>query len=137
MAKDTNVKTQEKLGEILTAREVSRLGEGFHADVVDHDPVPGAPAGLAGIQEFWSSFFEAFPDVDLKVETLVADDEYVTAVFTISGTHTGPFEGNEPTGKSFQVRGIQVGKFNEEGLIVERWGATDQATLMQQLGLDS
>ncbi|ROQ37006.1 putative ester cyclase [Frondihabitans sp. PhB188] len=137
MAKETNIATQQKLGDIITAREVSRLGEAFHADVVDHDPAPDASAGLAGIQEFWSSFLEAFPDLDLSVETLVADDEQVTAVFTIHGTHTGPFQGAEPTGKSFTVRGIQVAKFNDEGLIVERWGATDEAGLQKQLGLDS
>jgi predicted ester cyclase len=135
MAREKNIKTQELLGEILTARQVDRLGEGFHADVVDHDPAPGAPAGIEGVKAFWSEFFAAFPDVDLAVETLVADDEHVTAVFTISGTHTGPFQGHEPTGKSFTVRGIQVGRFDDDGLLVERWGATDEAGLQQQLGL--
>lgn len=135
MSKDKNVATQERLGEILTAKDVSRLGEGFHQDVVDHDPVPGAPAGLAGIQEFWTSFFTGFPDGALQVETIVADDDQVAAVFTITGTNTGPFQGNDPTGKSFSVRGIQIGKFDEDGLIVERWGSTDQATMLEQLGL--
>ena len=135
MSKENNLKTQELIGQILTARDVDRLGEGFHADVVDHDPAPDAPAGVEGIKAYWSEFFTAFPDVDLAVETLVADDDHVTAVFTISGTHTGPFQGHEPTGKSFTVRGIQVGRFDDDGLLVERWGATDEAGLQQQLGL--
>lgn len=135
MSKEKNVATQQRLGEILTAREIDRLGEGFHADVVDHDPAPDAAPGIEGIKAFWTDFFTAFPDADLTVETLVADDENVTAVFTISGTHTGPFQGNEPTGKSFTVRGIQVGRFDDDGLLVERWGATDEAGLQQQLGL--
>ena len=59
----------------------------------------------------------------------------MTAVFTIKGTHTGPFQGHQATGKSFTVRGIQVGRFDDDGLLVERWGATDEAGLMQQLGL--
>jgi predicted ester cyclase len=135
MSKEKNLATQQLLGEILTAREIDRLGEGFHAAVVDHDPAPGAPAGVEGIKAFWRDFFTAFPDADLAVETLVADDENVTAVFTISATHTGPFQGHEATGKSFTVRGIQVGRFDDDGLLVERWGATDEAGLMQQLGL--
>ncbi|WP_209561649.1 ester cyclase [Frigoribacterium sp. PvP032] len=135
MSKDKNVATQQLIGEILTAREIDRLGAGFHAAVVDHDPAPGAPAGVEGIKAFWSDFFTAFPDADLGVETLVADDENVTAVFTIKGTHTGPFQGHQATGKSFTVRGIQVGRFDDDGLLVERWGATDEAGLMQQLGL--
>ncbi|MBK0296223.1 mechanosensitive ion channel, partial [Bacillus sp. S34] len=62
-------------------------------------------------------------------------DDFVTAVFTIRGTHTGPFQGHEPTGRSFEVRGIQVSKFRD-GKIVERWGATDDQGLAQQLQLD-
>jgi len=134
MSKDKNVKTQELLGELLTNREIDRLGEGFHENVVDHDPAPDAPAGIAGIKQFWSTFFTAFPDAALEVETLVADEDQVTAVFTITGTNTGPFQGNEPTGKSFKVRGIQVGRFDEEGLLVERWGSTDEAGMLQQIG---
>lgn len=137
MSKEKNLQTQELLGEILTAKAVSRLGEGFHRDVHDHDPVPGAPAGLAGITEFWSGFFAGFPDASLTPETIVADDDQVAAVFTITGTHTGPFQGFEATGRTFTVRGIQVARFDGDGLIVERWGSTDQATMLQQLGLDS
>lgn len=137
MTMETNLKTQQKIGELLAARDVAHLGEGFDADVVDHDPAPGAPAGLAGIQEFWSAFFTAFPDAALTVETTVADADKVTAVFTITGTHSGDFNGHAPTGRTFSVRGIQVGRFNDAGLLVERWGATDEATLLRQLGLSN
>ncbi|GAB2979182.1 ester cyclase [Frigoribacterium salinisoli] len=135
MSKDTNLATQETLGGILAAKDVSRLTEGFHRDVVDHDPAPDQAPGVEGIQQFWTEFFTAFPDVTLEADPIVADDEHVTAVFTISGTHTGPFQGHPGTGNAFTVRGIQVARFDEDGLIVERWGSTDQAGLMQQLGL--
>jgi predicted ester cyclase len=42
--------------------------------------------------------------------------------------------GIEPTGKRISVRGIQVGRF-ENGMLVERWGSTDQLGLLQQLGV--
>lgn len=135
MSREKNLATQEALGGILESRDVSRLTEGFHRDVVDHDPAPDQAPGVEGIQQFWTDFFTAFPDVALEADPIVADDEHVTAVFTISGTHTGPFQGHEATGNTFTVRGIQVGRFDEDGLIVERWGSTDQAGLMQQLGL--
>ncbi len=113
---------------MMTAKAHKRFSGQIH---------PYEPHHLAGIQEFWAGFFEAFPDGALSVETIVADDDQVTAVFTITGTQTGPFQGSAPTGKSFSVRGIQVAKFDDDGLIVERWGSTDQATMVQQLGLDS
>lgn len=135
MSREKNLATQEALGGILESRDVSRLTEGFHRDVVDHDPAPDQAPGVEGIQQFWTDFFTAFPDVTLEADPIVADDDHVTAVFTVSGTHSGPFQGHEATGNTFSVRGIQVARFDDDGLIVERWGATDQAGLMQQLGL--
>ena len=42
-------------------------------------------------------------------------------------------QGVAPTGKRIEVRGVQIGRF-ENGKIVERWGSTDGAGIMQQLG---
>jgi predicted ester cyclase len=43
------------------------------------------------------------------------------------------FEGQAPTGKSIEVRRIQIGRF-EEGEIAERWGSSDELRIMQQIG---
>ena len=78
----------------------------------------------------------AFPDLQVEVEHLVADDESVAFAYTLSGTHDGPFQGHEPTGKKVNVRGVQVSKFDELGMLVERWGSTDELTMMNQLGIN-
>jgi steroid delta-isomerase-like uncharacterized protein len=135
MTKETNLQAQERLGEILEQRAWDRLGETWQEDVVDHDPAPGQAPGLAGIRAFWEEFTTAFPDLTIEADPVIAsDDDYVTAVFTIRGTHTGPFQGHEPTGHGFTVRGIQVSKF-VDGKIAERWGATDEKGLIEQLDL--
>ena len=54
--------------------------------------------------------------------------------YTLTGTHQGPFQGHEPTGKSIKVRGVQISKF-AEGKMVERWGSTDEAGIASQLSL--
>ncbi|GAB3398790.1 ester cyclase [Schumannella luteola] len=133
-SRDRNLTAQERLGEILAARDAQALTEVFHDDVVDHDPAPDQAPGSAGIVGFWTEMFTAFPDLEAAPQTLVADDESVTVALTISGTHTGEFQGHAPTGRRFSVRGIQVGRF-DDGRLVERWGATDEAGMQQQLGL--
>lgn len=50
----------------------------------------------------------------------------------LTGTHQGEFEGVAATGRRVEVRGLQLGRF-EDGQIVERWGATDMAGLLSQL----
>lgn len=132
--KDRNLKAQENLGEIIGQRDPSRLDESFATDFIDHDPAPGQGAGSAGITQFWKTFFTAFPDAAIAPQVVSADDDHVTVVLDVTGTHTGDFLGHAPTGKSFAVRGIQVARF-DDGKIVERWGATDELGIMKQLGL--
>jgi steroid delta-isomerase-like uncharacterized protein len=134
MSAETNLQAQQHLGELIEQRAFDRFGEVWAEDVVDHDPAPNQAAGVQGIVDFWTEFTSAFPDVSLTPETLVADDDQVTGVFTITGTHGGDFQGHPATGKSFTVRGIQVAKFRD-GRIVERWGSTDEKGLADQLGI--
>jgi predicted ester cyclase len=134
MSREQNIQAQSRLGEILAAKEVDRLHEVFHENVVDHDPAPGQAAGIEGIVQFWSGFFAAFPDLSIDLESLVADDDSVVVTLTVTGTHSGPLMGIEPTGRRMSVRGIQVGRF-EDGMLVERWGSTDQLGMLQQLGI--
>jgi steroid delta-isomerase-like uncharacterized protein len=133
-ATETNVAAQQKLGELIGSGEIDRLHEVFADDVIDHDPAPGQEPGAEGIKTFWRTFLTGFPDAQLSPQVLSADDEHVTVVLDITGTHSGEFLGHPATGKRITVRGIQVGRF-EDGKLVERWGATDELGILQQLGL--
>ena len=76
----------------------------------------------------------AFPDLNVAVETLVADGDQVAFAYTLTGTHQGPFQGNPATGKSFRVRGVQISRF-ADGKLIERWGSSDELGIQSQLGL--
>jgi steroid delta-isomerase-like uncharacterized protein len=130
----TNLEAQGTMGEIVGRGDYDRLTEVLADGLVDHDPAPGQSAGPKGIGEFWTTFKQAFPDVALEPVQIIATEEYVTAVLDVSGTHKGEFLGHEATGKSFTVRGIQVGKF-ADGRMTDRWGSTDTLGILQQLGL--
>jgi predicted ester cyclase len=130
----TNLEAQGRMGEIVASGEYDRLTEVLADGLVDHDPAPDQPAGPEGIGVFWRTFKEAFPDVALEPVQVVATEDFVTAVLEVTGTHRGEFLGHEATGRSFRVRGIQVGRF-EDGRMTERWGSTDQLGILQQLGL--
>lgn len=133
MSQDRNLLSQQLLGEIVNAGEFDRLGEVFAADVVDHDPAPDQGPGVEGFQAFFQDLARSFPDAQVAVDTLVADDEQVAMAYRISGTHEGDFQGVAPTGKRFEARAMQIAKFRD-GMIVERWGSTDLLGILQQLG---
>ena len=75
----------------------------------------------------------AFPDAHLEPLVNVVDTDKIAFAYTLTGTHQGEFHGIPATGKRIEVRGLQIGRF-ENGQIVERWGSTDELGIMQQIG---
>ena len=134
MSKEQNVATQEKAAEFINAGDIdSGVDTMFAVDAVDRDPSPGQGPGREGFRSFFHTLTTAFPDAHLEPQTMVADDTSVAFAYTLTGTHKGDFQGVAPTGKRIEVRGLQIGRF-ENGQIIERWGSTDEAGIMQQLG---
>ena len=83
---------------------------------------------------FFSQMRAAFPDFKVALEALVADDESIAIVYTLTGTHEGPLGAITPTGRKMKIRGAQFSKF-KDGKMVERWGSSDQLGLLTQLGV--
>jgi predicted ester cyclase len=77
-------------------------------------------------------FRDAFPDVTVEIDELVADGDRVAVATTFTGTHTGSLMGVEPTGRRVSVTGIDIVRV-EGGRIVEHRGLTDVVGLMRQL----
>jgi steroid delta-isomerase-like uncharacterized protein len=91
-------------------------------------------SGHGSVKQFVTSNRGAFPDLQLTIDDLVAEQDKVVARFTVSGTHKAEFLGHRPTGKRAQVSGISV--FYIAGdKIREVWGVIDSAGLMEQLGM--
>ena len=91
------------------------------------------PMDREGHKMLISAFRAGFPDMRVTIEEQVAEDDRVTNRVTMTGTHTGDFQGMPPTGKRMTVSGINIMRF-ENGQIIELRGVLDVMGLMQQLG---
>lgn len=135
MSKQDNIAAQEALAENVNAGNIDVAVQSFAENAVDHDPAPGQGPGREGFKAFFTELIAAFPDAKLEPAQMVADDEHIAVAYTLTGTHRGDFDGIAPTGKSIEVRGLQIGRF-EAGEIVERWGSSDELGILKQLGVD-
>jgi predicted ester cyclase len=93
-------------------------------ELLSYDP----PAKLINtFKETFAEAREAFPDLHVTVEDLVAEGDRLTARVTMRGTHQGAFQGLTPTGK--RVEGCAIDMFRiSDGKIVEHWGYADDPT---------
>ena len=134
MNKEANIAILTKFAEAVNTGKFDLFKEAVSPENVDHDPAPGQVPGPEGYRMFFSGLRNAFPDLSVAPETLVADDESIAFAYTITGTQNGPFMGIAPTGKKIKIRGMQISKF-KDGKMVERWGSSDELGMLQQLGV--
>lgn len=121
--------------EVVNGGNLDLIDELVSEDFVDHEALPGMPTtGPESPKATFSMFFAAFPDLQMTVDDMFADGDKVVARATMSGTHKGEFMGIPPTNKGFKVQAIDIGEFHD-GKMTEHWGVTDQAAMMEQLGL--
>ena len=65
----------------------------------------------------------AFPDLRMSVQEMVAEGDKVSVLWTFQGTHTGwGYESLPPTGTKVEVRGITIWRI-VDGRIVEEWSS--------------
>lgn len=82
------------------------------------------------------ALLDGFPGFQSEVHmALVSTDcQYVTYHWTSRGDFTAPYGDLQPTGKSFDVSGINIAKI-VDGQIVEEWNTFDRLTLLTQIGV--
>ena len=110
-----------ELAEQLYAKDF--VNHGIHREI-----------SLAEDQAALKGWHEAFPDVVIVPEKLMAEGDLVTIYWIARGTNTGTGNGLPATGKKVEQAGITIWRI-VNGKIKEEWSAFDQLSMMQQLGL--
>ena len=106
----------------------------FAADYIRHDlRASEAAAGPEGQKQIARDFRAAFPDLRFEVDIMLGEDDLVAARWTASGTHTGRWGDEEPTGRSATFSGVNIVRF-ANGKVVEIWNHRDDLGLREQLG---
>jgi steroid delta-isomerase-like uncharacterized protein len=91
--------------------------------------------GREGIQKFLEGLHQTWPDIEIKVEHCVAEDNWVMGRSVATSMHSQVVLGIPPTNKSINATFWDLHLFDEDGLIVETWNLMDSLAIMQQIGL--
>ena len=99
------------------------INHGIHRDV-----------GLEEDQAALKGWHQAFSDITIVPEKLIAEGDLVAIYWIARGTNTGTGNGLPATGKKAELAGITIWRI-VDGKIREEWSTFDQLAMMQQLGL--
>lgn len=102
------------------------INEVFNAGRIDRRPeffAAGMRAEAAGLHQLLTA---AFPDLRVRIDDLIAEEDKVAARLLFSGTHQGPFRDFAPTGHLVSFGAIRIyqladGRSPAAGPIRTRW----------------
>jgi ketosteroid isomerase-like protein len=106
--------------EIIPAGDTAAMLEVMDPDFLDHDPLPGQPAGGAGGAYVVTTMHTAHPDLRFHIDDLVAERDRVTIRWTMHATNTGPMLGRPPTGLPVRLAAVVIFRI-AGGRLAERW----------------
>jgi steroid delta-isomerase-like uncharacterized protein len=126
---EENKAIARRVYEIISTGDFDRAEEIVDPDAPDNELLPDDPPAklIDTFEETFSEAREAFPELTVRVEEVMAEGDRVAARMTMHGTHRGEFQGIAPTGKRVEVRAIDMFRISN-GKIVEHWGHADNPT---------
>jgi steroid delta-isomerase-like uncharacterized protein len=119
--------------------EVWSKGDMAAADVilsagfVNHNPAFGNAPTRDGYKQTVLQFRQAFPDLTMTVEDVIAEGDRVTLRCRVGGTHLGRFGAFPASGRAVEFTLTATGRI-DDGQVAELWVNGDLMTLLQQLG---
>lgn len=125
------------IDDAFNGRDLDVLDEVLHPEFVNHQEVfpLEAKTGPDVFRELYGKFFKAFPDIRAAYHNIIAEGDLVMAQDTITGTNTGSLPIGAPaTNKAVSFEVFHLYRV-QDGKLIERWGLTDDLTLMKQLGV--
>jgi steroid delta-isomerase-like uncharacterized protein len=119
---------------VFSQGDMAALDQLIADGYVNHNiPVPGLSGTKTGFRQLVAATRQAFPDVTVHVEDVVAEGDMVVFHDHVTATSQGEFFGVPPNGKPVawtEIHFLRVA----DGRIVEHWTNFDQFGIMMQLG---
>jgi steroid delta-isomerase-like uncharacterized protein len=123
--------------EVWNSGNAASIGDMLLDDAVIHglnDPSGNAVEGIDAFRAFHAQFREAFPDILVNVEDVIAEGDKVVARCSVRAKHTGESLGIAVTNSTVDFTGIAIVRVSD-GKIAEAWNNFDFLTMNQQLGI--
>jgi steroid delta-isomerase-like uncharacterized protein len=131
MAEELNKQIVLSYVDAFNRGDIEALTELFASDALVYGVLGWG--NLDQVVPIWREIKAAF-DIQLQVESIIAEDDIVGVRYVERGASVGSFRGGPVTGKSFEVVAMEWFVI-KEGKIHRRWGARDNAAQLRQMGL--
>lgn len=117
--------------------QLEELDQFLAEDFVTHGPQSLLPraVGLEAHKRGIGGFKKTFPDATIEIVHIFAEGDKVMTHQKVTARHVNEFMGVPPTNKMLTWTASQIARFDESGMMIERWVIEDFVAMFQQLGI--
>jgi len=119
--------------EVFNKGNLAIIPELISPDYIYHSPF-GDFKGVEGFKQFVTMTRQAFPDVKMKIDDMLAEGDKLAVRLSWGGTFKGKFGDIEPTGHNINMTAAYFYRY-KNGKEVEAIPFTDMLSLYQQMGV--
>ncbi len=121
---------EKVFNEVMNGRNMGSIEKFIAPGYVNHG-IPNAKTGPAGFREIIQQFLDAFPDMKITMENIIAEGDMVATCGYWTGTNEGSFMGAPASGKQVKCAYIDFWKI-QNGMCTENWVQMDMVGVMMQ-----
>ncbi len=114
--------------------DLSQVDELIHKNFVYHSSAGDEYHGPDGFRRLITTYRQAFPDLEMIGEDLIAEGDEVAVLITCRGTHRGALREIAPTQQKVEFPVFSRAKF-QDGKLVDLYEVFDNLAILQQLGV--
>lgn len=133
MSAENKALLRKWFAEVWNEGRVESIDALMAPDAVVHSAT-GDLHGPEAFKAFQAAYRNAFPDVRVELEAIVAEGDLVAARWRATCTHCGDGLGFPATNKAVQFSGMVFARI-ENGQFAEGWDIFDQLGMLQQMGV--
>jgi steroid delta-isomerase-like uncharacterized protein len=124
--------------EVWNKKNRAAIREMLTPDSVHHGlGSPGQPVtGVEAFEQFHEGFLQAFPDLHVDLQDVIADGDKVAVRYLVTGTQKGDLPGQPATNKKVRFTGGGMCRF-DKGKFSEVWNEIDFAKMSYDLAPDT
>ena len=115
--------------------DMTAVAEAVHPDYHRDQPNMVMPVeSEKDLEQLIGMYRAGIPDLDIRIQHIVAEADWVVTRVTCRGTHTGELAGIPPTGASLAFTASDIFRM-VDGQVIESWHNVDDLGLLQQIGI--
>jgi steroid delta-isomerase-like uncharacterized protein len=118
----------------INAHDIDAYLKNIDDKFVQESEALGIVQGRDGARQAMTTMFQAFPDLHIEAEQIIASGNYVISRGLLTGTHKGTFVGVPATNKKASWHSCNIIEIKNGKAVSSRIYA-DNVSLMRQLGV--